>query len=235
MRIMRGVRAALVTVVPTAVLLLIPTMLLPDGEQLMPRALWFLAAFALVVMIGNIALAVGRPASFEARRQGLVAPEARKQPLIDAVGLVAYVAYIFVWFVFIPLDVAWLHLLPPPPTWAAAAGLVAAIVGNAVSYLAVWQNQFATPTIQDQSDEAQRVIDSGLYGLIRHPLYAGNLLFFAGLALWLGSVAAVLGTAVHLLATVARIVIEEDYLRANLPGYADYARRVRARLIPFVI
>lgn len=235
MRVLRGLRAAAVTVVPTAALLLIPTMLLPDGERLWPRALVFLAALAIVSTIGNVALAVARPASFEVRRQGLVAPKAQKQPLIDAIGLVVYVSYILVWFVFIPLDVAWLHVLPPPPEWAAAAGLVAVVAGNTVSYLAVWQNQFAAPTIHDQADNQQRVIDHGLYGLIRHPLYAGNLLFFAGTALWLGSMAAFLGVAVHLAATVARIVIEENYLRASLPGYADYARRVRARLIPFVI
>jgi protein-S-isoprenylcysteine O-methyltransferase Ste14 len=95
------------------------------------------------------------------------------------------------------------------------------------------RNQFAAPTIHDQA--GQQVIDSGIYGLIRHPLYAGNLMLFAGGALWLGSTAAALATVAQLCATLWRIGMEEAYLRRTLPAYADYARRVRARLIPFVI
>ena len=56
-----------------------------------------------------------------------------------------------------------------------------------------------------------------------------------GAALWLGSLAATLATGVHLAATLARIAIEEDFLRKQLPEYGAYARRVRARLIPFVL
>ena len=63
----------------------------------------------------------------------------------------------------------------------------------------------------------------------------GNLLLFAGAALWLGSTAALIGVSVHLAATLARIRIEEAFLRENLPDYAAYAARVRARLIPFVV
>jgi protein-S-isoprenylcysteine O-methyltransferase Ste14 len=76
------------------------------------------------------------------------------------------------------------------------------------------------------------VIDTGVYAVIRHPLYAANLLLFGGLALWLGSWAAFAGLAVLLVATIGRIAIEEAHLRASLPGYADYARRVRGRLVP---
>ena len=79
------------------------------------------------------------------------------------------------------------------------------------------------------------MVDTGVYRLIRHPIYAGNLLICGGMALWLGSYAALAGVSVLLVATVGRIVIEEAHLRANLPGYGDYAKRVRGRLIPFLI
>ena len=235
MRILRGLSAALATVIPAAVLILGPAAFLPYGTPLWARAVRFLAALAAITIGWNVALALGRPASFEARRQGFIAPKSKKPPLIDSIGLLVYLAYPIAWIVFIPVDVARLHILQPPPPWAMAVGFAMAMVGSSVAYLAVWQNQFATRTIHDQTDRGQRVVDRGLYGLIRHPLYAGNLLFFAGAALWLGSLAALVGTIVHLAATVARIAIEEDYLRSNLPDYADYARRVRARLVPFVI
>ena len=64
--------------------------------------------------------------------------------------------------------------------------------------------------MQKHSD--QTVVNTGLYGVVRHPLYTGNLLFFAGIALWIGSLAGLLGVAVIFAATVARIFVEERHL-----------------------
>lgn len=139
------------------------------------------------------------------------------------------------WFAFIPADVFWLKLLPPPGPALVALGAVATVVGAGMAMLAVAQNRFAAPTVQDQLGEGQQVIQHGLYGVIRHPLYAGNLLAFAGAALWLGSTAALFGVMGMFGFTLARMHVEETWLRANLPGYMDYARRVRGRLIPYVL
>jgi len=233
MRVLKGLQSAITFMIPTAALLLVPAGLLPGGTWLWPQGLLFLGVLAVITTTSQVALAVFRPASFEVRQQGFVQDKSKRQPLIDAVGLVAYVAFLIAWLVFIPVDVFVLHVLPPPPGWVAGLGLAVAIGGGGIAHLAVWQNQFAAPTIHDQA--GQQVVDDGVYGFIRHPLYAGNLLLFAGAALWLGSVAACIATAAQLVATLARIRIEEAHLRASLPGYADYARRVRARLIPFVI
>ncbi|MDB5424114.1 MAG: hypothetical protein JWQ29_1530, partial [Phenylobacterium sp.] len=65
--------------------------------------------------------------------------------------------------------------------------------------------------------------------------YAGMLLIYAGMALWLGSYAALIGVSVFLFMTLARIVVEEGYLRKTLPAYAGYARGVRSRLIPYLM
>lgn len=233
MRVLKAVGSALAFVIPVAALLLVPAGLLPDGAWIWPQALIYLAVLTALTVTSQVALAVFRPASFEVRRQPWVVDKARRQPLIDAVGLVAYAAWLIAWVVFIPLDVFALRLLPPPPDWVSTLGLAVAVAGNGLAQLAIWQNQFASPTIQDQA--GQQVVDSGVYGLIRHPLYAGNLMFFAGSAIWLGSVAACVATAAQLAATLLRIRIEEAHLRENLPSYADYARRVRARLIPYVL
>lgn len=233
MRVLKGLRSALTFLIPTAALLLVPAGLVPGGTWVWSGGLLFLGLLAALVIGSQVALAVFRPASFDVRQQPLVAGKAKRQPLIDAVGLVAYLAFLAAWLVFIPADVFALHVLPPPPGWVAGLGLAAAIAGSAIAYLAVWQNQFAAPTIHEQA--GQRVIDSGVYGLIRHPLYAGNLMLFAGGAVWLGSTAAALATVAQLAATLWRIRMEEAYLRQTLPAYADYARRVRGRLIPYVL
>ncbi|MGB2293284.1 MAG: methyltransferase family protein, partial [Parvibaculales bacterium] len=70
---------------------------------------------------------------------------------------------------------------------------------------------------------------------MRHPMYLGFLLFTSGTTLWLGSYAATLFAVVTLIAsTIYRIGIEEAALREDLPGYADYAKRVKTRFLPFI-
>ncbi len=235
MTILRGAWSGLRMVALFAALLLIPAGLVPGGTWVWTRGLWFVGGLAVMHVGGDVLLAVYRPASFAVRQKGLVAAKAEKQPLIDAVGLIAYMGFVLAWFAFIPMDVFAWNLLPAPPIWLAVAGGLIAVAGLVVSQSAVWENAFAAPTIHDQSASGQRVIDTGIYGFVRHPLYAGNLLLFSGMALWLGSVAALVGVAVMLAATVARIRIEEAHLRASFPDYVDYARRVRGGLVPGVI
>jgi protein-S-isoprenylcysteine O-methyltransferase Ste14 len=233
MRALKGLRSALGFLIPTAALLLIPAGLTPGGTWTWTAGLVLLGVLSVLVIGAQMAMAVLRPASFEVRRGGLVADKAKRQPLIDAIGLVGYAVLLATWLAFIPVDVFTLHLLPRPAGWVSGMGLATALAGATVAYSAVWQNRFAAPTIHEQA--GQQVIDSGVYGLIRHPLYAGNLMLFAGAALWLGSTTAALATAAQLAATLWRIRMEEAYLRERLPAYADYARRVRGRLIPFVL
>jgi protein-S-isoprenylcysteine O-methyltransferase Ste14 len=233
MLVARAFTRGLAYLAALAALLLVPAGLL--GTWAWPRAWVFLALYGALAVVGSVALAAFRPESFRVRMQGLVAEKTKKQPLIDAVGTVVFMAYLAAWVAFMPLDVFRLRLLPQPPLWLSAVGAVACLGGAAVALLAVAQNRFAAPTVQDQSASGQEVVDTGLYGLIRHPLYAGNLLSWAGAALWLGSTAALTGVIGLGLFTAARIAVEEVELRRTLPGYGAYASRVRARLIPFVV
>lgn len=234
MQVLKGLLAPLPLIVVAAVLVLVPAGL-AGGSWPWPRGLGFLAAFGVASMAGSASLAVVAPASFRVRQQGIVAAKAKRQPLIDAVGSVFYALYMAAWLAFIPLDVFRLRLLPMPSLGLSIIGGMATLAGVAVAYAAIAQNRYAAPTIHDQTGEGQRVIDSGLYGVVRHPFYAGMLLTYGGAALWLGSYAALIGASGFLVMTLVRIVIEEAYLRQTLPAYAGYARRVRGRLIPFLL
>jgi protein-S-isoprenylcysteine O-methyltransferase Ste14 len=231
-----AVRSALLGHAPGAILLLVPAGLVPGGTWLWFRGLAFVGVFFAISLAGNLVLATWRPAHFRVRQQGVVASREKRQPLIDAVGSAGLIAFGMGWLGFIALDVFRLHLLPAPSLGVSVAGALAAMLGAALTPLAVWENRFATPNVQDQTSQGQVIIDTGVYRLVRHPLYLGNLLLSGGAPLWLGSYAgALIGVGVVLVMTVGRIVIEERDLRARLPAYQDYASRVRARLIPFVI
>jgi len=234
MPVLKGLLAPLPLIAIAAVLLLAPAGLIA-GAWAWPRAWAFLGVFGLASLAGSVTLAVAAPASFKVRQQGLIAPRAGRQPLIDAVGSVVYALYMMAWFAFIPLDVFRLRLLPPPGVSVSTAGAAATMAGVIVAYAALAQNRFAAPTIHDQTSDGQRVIDTGLYAVVRHPFYAGMLLVYGGAALWLGSYAALIGASGFLIMTLARILIEEAYLRQTLPAYAGYARRVRGRLIPHLL
>jgi protein-S-isoprenylcysteine O-methyltransferase Ste14 len=218
----------------SAVLLLAPAALL--GAWVWPAGIAFVAGCGAIDLAANLVLAVWRPAHFRVRQQGVVAARDRGQPLSDAVGSAVLLGVAVAWTAFIPLDVFHLYLLPTPASWIAWSGGFAAALGFTLTRLAIWENRFATPNVQDQSAAGQQVVDTGVYRLVRHPIYLGYFLLIGGEGLWLGSVAAALiGMGVYFAATIGRIVVEERDLRARLPAYEAYARRVRGRLIPFVL
>jgi protein-S-isoprenylcysteine O-methyltransferase Ste14 len=234
MQALRGALSPLpLLVVMAAVLILTPGLL--SGIWIWPTAWLFLLVVGLFQASASGLLAAFRPASFQVRQQGFVASVGKKQPLIDLIGVFAYAAFMLSWFASIPLDIFHFRLLPEPSVLVRTVGAVSTICGVCIANIAIGQNQFAAPTIHDQRADGQRVIQSGLYAVVRHPFYAGMLLVYPGTALWLGSYAAAIASLGFLVMTLARIVIEERFLLENLAGYDAYKARVRARLIPLLL
>jgi protein-S-isoprenylcysteine O-methyltransferase Ste14 len=117
--------------------------------------------------------------------------------------------------------------------------LVGIIIGNVlfvVGFLFVGrvyrENTYTSATIEIHA--GQKVIDTGPYAVVRHPMYAGALLYILGTPLALGSYMGLLGVALMTLAIVWRLSDEERMLGRELPGYEEYRARVRYRLIPGV-
>ena len=94
------------------------------------------------------------------------------------------------------------------------------------------ENTYLSRTIKVQ--ENQKVIDTGLYGIVRHPMYSATLILFLSMPLVLGSVYSFLIFLVYPFIIAYRIKNEEEFLEANLNGYSEYKQRVKYRLIPFV-
>lgn len=214
-----------------AVALLLPAGLVPGGTWYWPRALLFLGLYAIALGASVVAMGLIAPASLAAR---LRAPISNQQPRADRVATAFLVFATLGWLAFVPVDVFALHLFPPPPSDVSVGGAVLAFAGFAITIATIYQNAFAIPIVEDQSSRAQVLVQTGLYALVRHPMYLGILVFHAGIALWLGSYASLLTLLVLLLALVFRIRVEEQTLQGTLPEYNGYMNRVPTRLIPGV-
>ena len=120
------------------------------------------------------------------------------------------------------------------PLWLIVLGYVLLSVGFFITAWAEGVNKFAEPGVRIQKERGQTVIDTGPYALVRHPMYLGALLLFAGIPLALGSFWALVPAAVATVVVLIRTVMEDRTLHEELPGYREYANRVRRRLIPGV-
>ena len=119
-------------------------------------------------------------------------------------------------------------------TWLNILGLVLIALGYAFAAWALIENRFFSSTVRIQTDRGHSVCDSGPYRIVRHPGYAGNLLALPGMVLAFGSVWILIPAMVALIISVIRTALEDRTLQEELPGYQDYAQRVRYRLIPWI-
>ena len=206
-------------------------LLVPAGTWDWPRAIQFLTAYGVVLFGSTVWLGIVAPSSLEARLEPAIN---RKQPVADRWATALIGVAVGAWMMFIPIDVFRLQLLPAPSVGMSRFGAVVGFAGFALILLALYQNAFATPVVRDQSERGHTLVDTGLYGRVRHPFYTGFLIALFGLALWLGSYAAAFALPVVLASLVVRIHVEERHLRDTLPGYVEYLRRVPYRLMPGV-
>ncbi|MDJ0867344.1 MAG: methyltransferase [Myxococcota bacterium] len=226
MLLVRGLVGGLLQLAFLAALLLIPA-----ASWQWPRALQFLAVYGVIQVVGIVSLARVSPASLEAR---LSPPSAPTQPTADRIVTPLLFGALLAWFAFVPIDVFRLELLPPPPLAVSGIGAALALGGYGLIWVTLFQNAFAAPIVRDQTARGQVLIDTGPYARIRHPFYLGLLVFLLGLGLWLESTTSVLALLGPAALLVVRIRIEEQTLHETLPGYPDYVRRVRFRLLPGV-
>lgn len=118
------------------------------------------------------------------------------------------------------------------PRWVVIAASVLFLVAYGLYAEVMRENAYLSRTIQDQ--QGQKVVDTGLYGIIRHPMYTATLLLFLAMPLVLGSWWAMIPFAFYPVIIIVRLNDEEKLLTMELPGYEEYKKKVRYRLIPFL-
>lgn len=160
-------------------------------------------------------------------------PVQKGQPLWDKVLVPVMLLTWYGWLVLMALDVKRWHLSDAPP-WVTYTGALLIPLGVLAVLRTFRENSFAAPVVRIQGERGQRVIDTGPYALVRHPMYAGGFLYLLGTPLVLGSWLGLAALPAIAGLLIVRIFIEEAALHKGLPGYSEYATRVRYRLIPGV-
>ena len=203
---------------------------LPAGTFAWPQAWIFLAIFIGCSQATGVWLLKTNPELLAERMKSPFSGDQRPRDRLVVAGLLLFLC---VWFVFIGLDArcfGWSHA----PLWAQAIG-AALIVGSFWGWIGVLRaNTFASVAVRLQQERGQTVISTGPYAVVRHPMYAYAMLFMVGTPLLLGSLWGLLGVVLAIPLIAARTLGEEALLMQGLPGYREYAAKVRFRLLPGV-
>jgi protein-S-isoprenylcysteine O-methyltransferase Ste14 len=202
----------------------------PAGNWRWPQAWAFLAIFTMGTVLFCAWLWRRDPALLASR---LSLPVQKGQASWDKMFMGAMLIGWNVWLVLMALDAQRWHLSHMPVWLEVIGGFL--IVGGFVIVVPVFAaNTFAAPVVRVQDERGQHVIDTGPYAIVRHPMYAGASLYVFGVPLLLGSWYGLIGAVAIMLGISWRSVREENALRRDLTGYADYMTRVRWRLVPHV-
>ena len=193
-----------------------------------PEAWIYLALAAAMSFGGGFWLARRDPALLSERLGSLIQ---REQKGWDKVLMVVMLALWTGWLILMGLDAGRYHWSEIPLALQ-GAGLALICLGAYLVWLTLKANSYAAPVVKLQKERGHRVATTGPYAYVRHPMYAGALLFIAGAPLLLGSWWGLAAGAGLVLVIAMRAVLEERTLMAELAGYADYAARVRYRLVP---
>lgn len=194
------------------------------------QAWTFLGIFAVGSIAFGAWLIRRDPALLAARLGPLVQ---RGQPLRDRLFLLVFIGVWCGWLVLMALDARRWRTSGVPP-WLNVVGGALVVAGFLATLLVFRENSFAAPVVRVQAERRQRVVDTGPYAIVRHPMYAAAVVYLAGMPLLLGSWYGLLVVPLMVAAMAPRAVLEERLLERELPGYAEYTRRVRYRLIPGV-
>jgi protein-S-isoprenylcysteine O-methyltransferase Ste14 len=199
----------------------------PAGTLSYWQAWVYLSIFTGASILTTLYLIRHDPALLERRMKG--GPMAERQPTQKLIMLGASVG--FVGLLVVPaLDVRFGWSAMSPGVVLLADALL--IAGFYFIWIVYRENTFTSATIEVAKD--QKVVSTGPYAVVRHPMYAGGLLYLLAMPLALGSYWGLVVFAVVLLLVLWRLFDEERFLSHNLPGYTEYQQRVRHRLVPFV-
>jgi len=223
-------RALLKRVVAVFVIILVMDLLLfvPAGRLDWP------AAWILSLLYGVFLLAYAVWGTLKApdllKERSQVAENVKSW---DKVIMAVYTVLLLATLVLAGLDVGRVQWSQMSVAWQ-VLGLVGMVLAGSLIFWTILTNAYLGRMVRIQEDRGHQVVTGGPYRYVRHPMYLGIILLFPGMALFLGSWWALVPAILIAVLMVVRTALEDRTLRAELAGYAEYARQVRYRLLPGV-
>lgn len=213
-----------------SVYLLVPVILLGLGRDPAWTQAWVFTAVIMVVAIGGHVLA-------ERYNPGLMAERlsARQRPGVKVwdkvLGPLSAISLLYPQVIVAGLD-HYHGWTSPFPLWVQIAAFVLILLGYALTTWAITENRFFSVLVRIQTERGHVVCDTGPYRYIRHPGYAGDIIASFLITFLLNSWWVMIPALIAFMITVIRTVLEDKTLLHELPGYTEYAQRVRYRLLP---
>jgi protein-S-isoprenylcysteine O-methyltransferase Ste14 len=212
------------------VFLSVPLILLVCGGDLVWWEAWIYSLMFVVAGIGGRIWVERRHPGLMAERQNVEKLQSAKVWDKVLAPLMA-VSLVYPMVIVAGLDHRW-GWSPEFPLWLIVLGFILIALGYSFAAWAMAENRYFSSVVRIQADRGHVVCDSGPYRIVRHPGYAGNIPPLLGIVLALGSLWTLIPAAVALIIAVTRTALEDQTLQEELPGYRDYVRRVRYRLLP---
>ena len=197
---------------------------LPAGTFAYPQG-WLLIGILFVPMFIAGLIMMKKSPELLRKRLNVKEEQAEQKTVIALSGLMFLASFIIAGLNF---RFGWIRL----PLWVSYAAALLFLAGYVLYAAVLRENVWLSRTVEVQ--ENQKVVDTGLYGIVRHPMYMSTLILFLAMPLVLGSVISFVIMLLYIPIIAKRIRNEEQVLENGLEGYAEYRKRVRYKVIPFV-
>ena len=168
-------------------------------------------------------------------KSGLIKERLKPGPGVkwwDKILLVLYISSFMAILVVAGLDAGRLRFTPEIPLPLYVMSYIFFVISYSFTFWAMYVNRFFSSAVRIQKDRGQEVVESGPYSFIRHPGYLSGILGGINAAIVLGSSLALIPATISAIIFIIRAGLEDELLKKELPGYADYAKKVKFRLVP---
>jgi protein-S-isoprenylcysteine O-methyltransferase Ste14 len=190
---------------------------------------WLYASINIILVFLN-SLALRNKAELAAERTGVKSgTKSWDKAILGLSALMLVMTYIVA-----GLDSGRNHWSPPFHWWINAAGAILILSGEVFFLLAQKENRYLSSLMRIQKDRGHTVCDTGIYKIVRHPMYAGNIITALGIPLILGSLWGFVPVLFSIILILIRTSLEDKTLINELDGYSEYASRTRYRLLPYL-
>ncbi len=200
----------------------------PAGTIAWPAGWVYITLFGGGFIVVSLWLLKANPDLLRERMGRLVRSD---QKPWDKIWMPAFQVLTFAWVILIALDAARYHW-SQVPSWLQFVGVILLLGAYSLFFLTFRENTYLSTVVRIQKERGHKVIDTGPYRYVRHPMYVGMILFFIGTPLLLGSWYGLIGGLTLIVILARRAVLEERMLRNELPGYEAYMQKVKFRFVP---